>query len=78
MPEHYTVKVEIFKVVDVNKSNTPTCRCLTTQTCHHAKPDTERRSDQVVNVVTRVDDVGEAGLDRAISKAVKHLDCERP
>lgn len=76
--DHYTVLVSIHKVTTEQSKPgvTPTCRCV--GNCHHAKPETKRVDGRVVNVETRVDGTTMATLNTAISKAIKHLECERP
>jgi len=78
--EHFTVHIEIHKVGNepTKPGTTTTCRCLPTQTCHHAKPELKRVDTQVMNVTARVDGGTMRDLDNAINKAIKHLECERP
>lgn len=73
---HHTVHVEIHRVSDEAKPGTsPKCRCM--QPCNHAQPETRRTDTQIVNLTTRVDGVTTEDLNRAIDKAVTHLNAER-
>ncbi len=78
MADHYTVLVSIHKVTNeaTKPGTTPTCRCM--GACNHAKPETKRVDGRVVNIEARVEGSSLADLDRAIKKAMKHLECERP
>lgn len=78
MSNHYTVLVSIHKVTNEpsKPGTTPTCRCM--GPCNHAKPEMKRVDGRVVNIEARVEGSTLADLDRAIKKAMKHLECERP
>lgn len=74
--EHFTVHIEIHRVTQ--EASTVQCRCPSSNRCSHVRPEPKRVDSQVVNVTTRVNGSSDADLDKAITKAVTHLDAERP
>jgi hypothetical protein len=71
MSSHTTVHIEIHRVTTVSAKE-PTYRNS------NDRSPAKREDVQVVNLTARVEGVTEAALDRAINKAVAHLECERP
>lgn len=72
--EHYTVRVEIHHVT--SPTTKQTCRCI--GQCSHSTVKLDRTDTEVVNMTARVEGGSMQTLDQAISKAIRHLECERP
>ncbi len=72
---HHTVVIEIHRVSDKPaQSIVPTTRHL------HPVTDTPTKPEKVemCRVVARVEGDTQEALDKAINKAIAHLNCERP
>lgn len=70
---HTTVHIEIHRV-----TNAPAQEATYRHGSSVPAAPAKREDVEVVNLTARVDGTTQADLDKAINKAIRHLECERP
>ncbi len=67
---HHTVHIEIHRVIPPVKPDT-----VYRGTSDQGTP---RQDIEIMNITVRTDGMDSASLDKAINKAIKHIEAERP